>query len=200
MKSTEQVNIKKFSPKHLTFTLEEYKALRVEISSRSREQMQCITYSLGTIGVITGLLIKNGSQSNSQLWFLLLILPWFLSIFGIIWCDHHKHIILIGKYLSNIAENMVEEAEFLRGWDNYLQQKKQSIKLLKRLALQDKLLPIFYFFIPCVLSVSYYLFVQYKLLFPLKIELMFYYSIIILDIILMIILIVSWYDSHEWNN
>lgn len=142
--------------------LAEYGSLKTEIHGRSRDQLSCITNSLlASGGLCTAIAI-----SDAKLIFLVLIIPWILSVFGILWCDHHTTIHYIGAYLRRL-----EKREFIHllssnkfssnyiGWENWFD--KQIRKKNKSHQESDislsRILPIIYFCLPSFLSLIYYL-------------------------------------------
>lgn len=147
--------------------LTEYTTLKAEIHGRSRDQLLCIINSLIACGALcTAIAISDGKLS-----FLILIIPWILSIFGILWCDHHSAIHYIGAYLRKI-EN--EEFKLLlncqdfptyKGWENWInvvereRRKKTKYYLIPFL---HKVLPIIYFSLPSVFALLYYCVNLYK--------------------------------------
>lgn len=212
MESTEK-NKEKFTSHHFTFTIETYKNLKQEVFKRSDYQMQCIIQSIISIAILTSANLVN----KDTFAFLLLVIPWLLTIYGITWCDHHKHIQLMGTYIKKIEEKIVADANFLKGWEYYLDiykinSGKKEIKKINRLLLLDVIYPIFYFFIPSLISLLSFIIIKYQLLLSiLKCKLLscinlnyfinlkepiFYSLIIILDFILIIMLIIVWFDSY----
>ena len=62
----------------------EYSSLREEISNRSKDQLVCVTGSVTAVSVLLGVIAANPGRYSG----LLIVMPWILSVFGIIWCDH----------------------------------------------------------------------------------------------------------------
>lgn len=75
----------------ITWLVTEYQELRKEIERRSKEQFLCVSGSIIALGSVVGFIAK-GPLIYSPL---LIIVPWILAIFGIIWVDHAHHISFI---------------------------------------------------------------------------------------------------------
>ncbi len=80
--------------------LAEYSLLREEISNRSKDQLVCVT---GSVTAVSLLLVVIAASPGKYLG-LLIVIPWILCIFGIIWCDHAHGLHLIAKYIREEIE------------------------------------------------------------------------------------------------
>ena len=147
----------------LQIILEEYKALKAEIQRRSQDQLVCVRISLTSIGILSGLATSSTIQFDN----LLLIAPWIFLTLGILWCDHHTIIHDIGFYLQKLELRIKtlkssRISEFIKsedwGWETFLSKKinNRTEIIFGRLTLLKNLLPIFYFFIPSVVSFLIY--------------------------------------------
>jgi hypothetical protein len=75
--------------------LDEFKALREEISRRSKDQLSLIQMNITAIGVILGFVIGYVKDSR-----VLLIIPLVSSILGIIYLDNAEAIQHIGRFIQ----------------------------------------------------------------------------------------------------
>lgn len=191
----------------------EYTSLKQEIYGRSRDQLVCITTSLISIGALLSAVTTDPTRFIS----LLLIAPWILSIFGIVWCDHHRAIRGISAYLKELEIQVVmnraafEQTSFttpLEGssdlvfpmtWEVWLNRKKQfGRKGYVRKASRffggiDKLLPFFYYLMPSVGAlVTYYAVkTQNSVVLPFFLET----GILVFDLSLILIFLISWFKA-----
>lgn len=143
--------------------LAEYASLKSEIYGRSRDQLLCITSSLIALGgIYSAIAISNGKFT-----ILALIVPWILSVFGILWCDHHITIHYIGAYIRRIEKkefiSLLLDNQFFSnylGWENWYNFVKRTQKDLPRYTFSflHRILPILYFALPSLLSVLYYIY------------------------------------------
>jgi hypothetical protein len=75
--------------------LDEFKALREEISRRSKDQLSLIQMNITAIGVILGFVISSVKDSR-----VLLIIPLVSSVLGIIYLDNAEAIQHIGRFIQ----------------------------------------------------------------------------------------------------
>ena len=169
----------RFQDLSLKILYEEYRSLKTEIHGRSRDQLVCITSSLLGISALFGAIASNPDQLRP----LFLLAPWVLLVFGIIWCDHHTTIHLIGSYIKHLelhripeilGHNLSEDASTKKlfesspemllntGWEAWFSgERKRHRKSWKRnlvglIGSIHRFLPLFYFLLPSVLSIASY--------------------------------------------
>lgn len=148
----------------------QYAKLREEIYGRSRDQLLCIINSLlASGGLCTAIALSKGKFN-----FLVLIIPWILTVFGILWCDHHKAIHYIGSYLKRIENkeftNLILSNNYFSnyvGWEQWFDDLTRSQKEIpkkfknipkKSITFMYQILPVFYFLVPSILSLCFYLY------------------------------------------
>ena len=96
----------------------EYSAPKAEIHGRSRDQLLCITATFVAVGTLFGV----GLQSESHI--LLLLLPWLLGIFGVIWYDHDHWIHYIAQYIRENIDSVIRPDE--SGWETYIANRRAA--------------------------------------------------------------------------
>ena len=174
--------------------ISEYQALREEINRRTRYQMYCITVSVIGVGTLIGVIAGSPIAFSP----ILLVIPWLLSVFGIIWSDHSHGIHLIGLYIRNEIEGkklpMLFGSSDIRwiGWESYMHERRGKTPLVGYII---TVLPLCYFFLPSVASLVayYFLRIQGVAAMPKAIEWFF----IAVGVILMIALTYSWYRAYK---
>jgi cation transporter-like permease len=136
--------------------LAEYSSLRQEIQRRTRYQLYSVTASIIAVG---GLLSIISAEPDKFAVFLIII-PWVLSVFGIIWLDHSHGIHLIGLYIREEIEGKLprllspgEPESSPIGWETYLHKRRGESRLLGYI---DILLPAIYFLLPSLASFGAY--------------------------------------------
>ncbi len=171
----------------------EYSSLREEISNRSKDQLVCVTGSVTAVSVLLGVIAANPGRYSG----LLIVMPWILSVFGIIWCDHAHGLHLIAKYIREeieqkkipnlLSEEMDIGALSTLGWESKLQNERNNSVVL---GLINPLLPIIYYFLPSVISLVGYYFLRFEGVtnLPIVIE----YCFVSLAVILLFALIYFW--------
>lgn len=159
--------------------LAEYNALRQEISRRSTDQLICVTGSVTAVGALLSVIASNPPQYTG----LLIVIPWVLSIFGIIWCDHAHGLHLVAQYIrEDIEQNRLpnlfsENKKFAMlstiGWESRLHDKRKENNMLSVI---NPVLPIIYFFIPSCISILGYFLLRFKGIatMPIEIEYVFF--------------------------
>ncbi len=171
----------------------EYNALRQEIGRRSTDQLICVTGSVTAVGALLSVIASNPPQYTG----LLIVIPWVLSIFGIIWCDHAHGLHLVAQYIREEIEqtklpNLFSEKKKLAmlstiGWESRLHDKRKKNNMLSVI---NPVLPIIYFFIPSCISIFGYFLLRFKGIasMPKEIE----YVFLTLGGLLLIALILFW--------
>ena len=104
----------------IQWLITEYQEIRKEIERRSKEQFICITGSIVSLGSILVFISKNSSVYYP----LLIIIPWILTIFGLIWTDHSHHIFLLGSYIRERIERQINQTAIFKdkiGWQHHIQ-------------------------------------------------------------------------------
>jgi len=76
-----------------------HEILAEEIQRRSRDQMFCVTASMGIIGTSIPITLQF-----PMYYFIIAGVPWILAAFGVIWFEHHHAIAVIGKYKREVEE------------------------------------------------------------------------------------------------
>lgn len=180
--------------------LAEYNSLRDEISARSRDQLVCVTASLIAIGALLSTVAANPAKFSS----LLVIAPWILAVFGILWCDHAHAIHLIAGYLRDEVEQKklrqlgaCESATETVGWETYLQGRRQTSRLL---GFVNILLPLVYFGLPSVAAIVAYFLLKFRgdASLPSVLE----YSFVGIGVLLLLAMYLSWrraYQATSWD-
>lgn len=141
-------------PEKVQAILAEYAALREEIGWRSTHQFLAVTGSLISVGTIVGIIPGNPETFSA----LLLVIPWVLSVFGIIWLNHADRIHLIGLYIRKIESEklcglLISDEGSTIGWETCLNTRRAQIPLLGNINL---ILPFFYFFLPSIVALVAY--------------------------------------------
>ena len=127
----------------------EYSALKAEIHGRSRDQLLCVTAAF----VAVGTLFSVGVQSESHI--LLLLLPWILGIFGVIWYDHDHWIHYIARYIRENIDPVIRPNE--PGWETYIANRRAS----RSFVAINKILPCILFILPSACAyIGYFYFLD----------------------------------------
>lgn len=140
----------------LKAVLSEYAKLRDEIDRRSRDQLYCVTVSVIAVGTIAGIVIRNPEDNH----ILLLVIPWILTVFGILWLDLANGISKLGRYIKHDMEEkkirqLLGPGDWL-GWQKFIFNATK-----KRRMFIEFFLPLFYFILPLI-----FVFVLFCLRFP----------------------------------
>lgn len=105
----------------------EYTSLREEIAGRTRDQLVCVTASLVAIGALLSTVATDPIKFSG----LLVVAPWILTVFGILWCDHAHAVHMIAAYLRDEIEQKklrqlpgAADLPETIGWETYLQNKR----------------------------------------------------------------------------
>lgn len=172
----------------------EYNALRQEIGRRSTDQLICVTGSVTAVGALLSVIASNPPQFTG----LLIVIPWVLSIFGIIWCDHAHGLHLVAQYIREEIEQTKLPSLFSEkkevtmlstiGWESKLHDKRNENHML---GVINPVLPIIYFFVPSCISIFGYFLLRFKGIasLPKEIE----YVFLVLGGLLLIALILFWF-------
>ncbi|MBL7074211.1 hypothetical protein ISS37_03090 [candidate division KSB1 bacterium] len=174
--------------------ISEYQMLREEIQRRSTDQMHCVVASVLSIGVLISLIAQNPTKYSP----VLIVIPWILAVFGIIWLDCNCSIFLLGQYIRDEIEGkklpaLLESSEInWIGWQHYIYKKREKWKFPSYIVF---ILPFFYFVIPSIVCVIAYIILRlYGIItMPKTIE----WCFLAIGIIFIIILLYSWYKSYE---
>ena len=178
----------------LQAVISEYQMLRGEIQRRSTDQMHCLMASVASVGALISLTAQNPNKYS----LILIVIPWILAVFGIIWLDHNRSIFLLGQYIRDEIEGkklpkLLGSSEIRwMGWQHYIsreREKKQSPSYIV------SVLPFIYFIIPSIVCV-----VAYAIL-----NLSGYTSVhglaglglFLIGIIPIVLLLHSWYISYD---
>jgi len=172
----------------------EYLEIRKQIERRSKEQFVCITASIISLGSTLVFI----SKSPSVYYPLLIVVPWILTIFGLIWTDHSHHIFLLGAYIRKKIERQINEiAMFKRriGWQHNIHDIRLKLKEgKKKPALIVWLLPLIYFILPSLSCMITYAFIRLEFRkLPLPIEI----SLLLVGAILIVCLIITWFRASQ---
>lgn len=174
----------------IQWLITEYQEIRKEIERRSKEQFICITGSIVSLGSILVFISKNPSTYYP----LLIIIPWILTIFGLIWTDHSHHIFLLGSYIRERIESQINQTAIFKdkiGWQHHIQNIRLKLNdKKKKPALLIWLLPFVYFILPSITCIITYIFMRFGKIakLPISIEIL----LILIGIIFIISLIISW--------
>ena len=174
----------------IQWLITEYQEIRKEIERRSKEQFICITGSIVSLGSILVFISKNPSTYYP----LLIIIPWILTIFGLIWTDHSHHIFLLGSYIRERIESQINQTAIFKdkiGWQHHIQNIRLKLNdKKKKPALLVWLLPFVYFILPSITCIITYIFMRFGKIakLPISIEIL----LILIGIIFIISLIFSW--------
>ena len=128
----------------LKVVLMEYQKHRDEIERRSKEQFLSVAVAIGSISTIIGL-----ASRNSDNYFLFLLIPWILSIFGIVWLDNAIGILKLNIHIKNEIENRKmkiifgDNKEQLLNWET-------SLHIKGRLSLIELFIPLIFFILPSI--------------------------------------------------
>ena len=175
--------------------LAEYTSLRDEIAGRTRDQLVCVTASLIAIGALLSTVATNPVKFSG----LLVVAPWILAVFGILWCDHAHAIHLIAVYLRDEIEQKKlrslpggSNPPETIGWETYLQNKRQTSTFLGYINI---LLPLLYFALPSIVIVIAYFFLRFRgeTALPKVLE----FSFIGLGALLLVALLFSWRRAYR---
>ena len=174
----------------------EYTSLREEIAGRTRDQLVCVTASLVAIGALLSTVATDPVKFSG----LLVVAPWILAVFGILWCDHAHAVHMIAVYLREEIEQRklwqlpgaADPPETI-GWETYLQNKRQTSRLLGSI---NVLLPMFYFGLPSIVVIIAYFFLRFRgeTALPTVLE----YSFIGLGAVLFAVLLFSWRCAYRF--
>lgn len=174
----------------IQWLITEYQEIRKEIERRSKEQFICITGSIVSLGSILVFISKNPSTYYP----LLIIIPWILTIFGLIWTDHSHHIFLLGSYIRERIESQINQTAIFKdkiGWQHHIQDIRLKLNdKKKKPAFIVWLLPLVYFILPSITCIIAYIFMRFGKIakLPISIEIL----LILMGIIFIISLIFSW--------
>lgn len=171
--------------KKIDIVLEEYKTLRNETQSRSQKQFFSISASLIAVGTLVGIFLQN-TINNSPI---LLIIPWILTVFGIIWVDNAEAIRRIGKFIGEEIEKKKipllteEKPEKLLTWQTSINEKysKSNIRDIPYLII---FVPLIYFILPSIIAIVVFISSSIKLLsLSLVISFTFIHSLLVIWLI-----------------
>ncbi len=169
----------------ISWLITEYQELKKEIERRSKEQFLCISGSIIALGSVVGFIAKSPEDYSP----LLIIVPWILAIFGIIWVDHSHHIFLIGSYIREGIESQINliNCDNNIGWQHYTQSFLKKDKLPSFIVY---LLPILYFIFPSIICIfAYFLMRFYKMT---KLPVLTEISLILIGTIFLVVLFIGW--------
>ena len=193
-------NDEKYLEIKMAAIIAEYSSLREEISNRSKDQLVCVTGSVTAVSVLLGVIAANPGQYSG----LLIVMPWILCVFGIIWCDHAHGLHLIAKYIREeieqkkipdlISEEMNAGSLSTIGWESKLHNERKDSSVL---GLINPLLPIIYYFLPSVISLVGYYFLRFERVTNLPIVIEYYF--ISLAVTLLIALIYFWHRLKKYS-
>lgn len=145
--------------RQLQVILAEYTSLRAEIANRSRDQLVCVTGSLVTTGAVLSTVASNPKEYVG----LLVIAPWLLAVFGLLWCDHAHGIHYIAKY---IREKLEKEAlppligtRSAPRWEVYIHEERHDHRFLGFI---NTVLPMLYFALPATSLAGTYFFLRIR--------------------------------------
>ena len=176
--------------KRIAWLIAEYQELRKEIERRSKEQFLCVSGSIITLGSTLGFIAKSPLDYSP----LLIVVPWILAIFGIMWVDHGHHIFILGSYAREKIESQINLIfhENNMGWHTYIQSFRDENRLPSFIMY---LLPFLYFVLPSILFIFAYIIMRILKLteLPLHAEI----PLIIIGIIFLIFLIIGWLRAIE---
>jgi len=131
----------------------EYNSLRGEIADRSRDQLVCVSGSLVATAALLGAVAA--AADPSRLSGLLLVAPWILSVFGILWCNHAYAIFSIAVYLrEEIEQNKMPAI----GWETYIAKRRKTSSFLNSI---NFLVPMLYFALPSMVFIAYYIILRF---------------------------------------
>jgi len=144
-------------PESFQVVIAEFNALKDEIKARTTGQLYCVTASIASVATVVGFVIKNPVVYAK----FLPIVPWILTIFGIIWCDHDRSIARLGKYIKEEMEEkkiprLTNNKQFaLLNWETYCIKNKPRFNLGP--ARIEFLIPVLFFIFPSASSLIIYL-------------------------------------------
>gem|GEM_PF-2614753 len=175
--------------------LSEYNSLRDEISARSRDQLVCVTASLLAVGALLSTVAADPARFSG----LLVIAPWILAVFGILWCDHAHAVHLIAQYLRDELEQKklprilgVQTEANTIGWETYLQQKREASSFLGYVNI---VLPLVYFALPSIAAIAAYFLLRFGggAALPRVLE----YSFVGIGVLLLVAMYLSWRRAYR---
>jgi hypothetical protein len=169
----------------ITWLITEYQELRKEIERRSKEQFLCVSGSIIALGSVVGFIAKSPLIYSP----LLIIVPWILAIFGIIWVDHAHHISLLGSYIREKIENQINLLDYQGdiGWQSHIKSFRGKSKLPSFIVC---LLPFLYFIFPSINCIFAYIIMRlYKCT---KLPVYAEIPLIVIGTVFLIILFVGW--------
>lgn len=174
--------------KKIDIIIAEYQTLRNEQLSRSSKQFHSITASITAVVVLLGFFIKN-----TEYYFpILLLIPWILVYFGIIWVDHSGAISFIGNFIAKEIENKKipyltnENPQNLLTRETFIHENRGHPKTTSiRIAI-----PIFYFILPSIIAISAFLYFSCQLNLSII-------CLIIIDSLLILLLIFYWIKALQ---
>jgi len=174
--------------------ISEYQALREEIQRRSTDQMHCVVASVVSVGALISFIAQNPLKYSP----VLIVIPWILAVFGIIWLDYNRSIFLLGQYIRDEIEGkklpaLLESSEIKWiGWQHYISEKREKWKLTSYIVF---ILPLLYFIIPSIVCVIAYVILRLygTITMPKTIE----WCFLSIAIISIIILLFSWCRSYK---
>jgi hypothetical protein len=149
----------KLADRQFQAILAEYNSLRTEIANRSRDQLVCVTGSLVTTGAVLSTVASDPASYTG----LLVIAPWLLAVFGLLWCDHAHGIHFIAKYIREELEakalpSLIGDRTFLR-WEIYIHNQREDNKFLSFI---NVVLPLLYFALPALAIGGTYFVVKWR--------------------------------------
>ncbi len=142
------------SDQELQWLIAEFQELRKETDRRSKGQLLCITASIAALGAVFSLIAKDPGLYYP----LLLLTPWLLVVFALVWLGNDHYTKLIGDYVKTTAERWVNSkvpAELTLGWEHYLA-RKRSKEAGKWLISISNIVFVFYFVGPAILCLVVY--------------------------------------------
>jgi len=176
--------------------ISEYQALREEIQRRSTDQMHCVVASIVSVGALISLIAQNPLKYSP----VLIVIPWILAVFGIIWLDYNRSIFLLGQYIRDEIEGkklpaLLESSEIKWiGWQHYISEKREKWQLPSYIVF---ILPFLYFIIPSIVCVIAYAYVILRLYGTITMPKTIEWCFLSIAIISIIILLLSWCRSYK---
>nr|MBL0702037.1 hypothetical protein [Desulfobacterales bacterium] len=181
----------------IKFLLAEYQEPTKEINRRSKEQFLCIAGSIPSLGSVLAFIAKDPLKYSP----LLIIVPWILCIFGLLWTDHAHHIFRIGAYIRDKIEtqfNEIAQYQKIMGWQHYLHSNQDNPTNEKRDDQENEkrkpsfityYLPLLYFVLPSLICMLAYIVLRTD---PTRIPVPVEVAVLAIGIVLLFAIIVSW--------
>ncbi len=172
------------SDQELRWLIAEFQELRKETEQRSKGRFLCVTASIAALGAVFSLVAKDPELYLP----LLLLTPWLLVVFALIWLDNDYYTRLIGDYVRTTAEHWINSEDvsgLSLGWENYLARQRSEDRSISI----SQIVFSFYFVGPAVLSLVAYAVLA---LAPSELPIVLPVVVLVFDVVLLVALWWMW--------